>query len=95
MPNSFSIHHLHALPGFLIAIREMIKFCWNYAVQTIPNAKTLVQALTEEGMWWSKNSVLLKATNWQRQNPSELRIGVQVMTQYGMQKSEIVELAAI
>ena len=50
MPGSSSSHHLHALPGLLIAIREMTKFGWDYAVQTIANAKAFGQALTDEGM---------------------------------------------
>ena len=34
----------------MIAIREMTKFGWDYAVQTINNVKALGQVLTDEGM---------------------------------------------
>ena len=50
MPGSSSSHHLHTLPGMLIAIREMAQFGRKYAVQTISNAKALGQALTDEGV---------------------------------------------
>ena len=43
---SSSSHHLHALPGLLIVIREMTKFGWDYVLQTI----ALGQALTDEEM---------------------------------------------
>ena len=39
MPGSSSSHHLHTLPGMLIAIREMAEFGREYAAQTITNAK--------------------------------------------------------
>jgi len=50
MPGSSSSHHLHTLPGMLIAIREMAEFGREYAAQTITNAKALAQALTDEGV---------------------------------------------
>jgi len=50
MPGSSSSHHLHTLPGMLIAIREMAEFGREYAAQTITNAKALGQALTDEGV---------------------------------------------
>ena len=50
MPGSSSSHHLHTLPGLLIAIREMVEHGEKYAAQTIDNAKAFGQALTEEGV---------------------------------------------
>jgi len=50
MPGSSSSHHLHTLPGMLIAIREMALHGKNYASQTISNAKALGQALVDEGV---------------------------------------------
>ena len=50
MPGSSSSHHLHTLPGMLIAVREMAEFGREYAAQTITNAKALGQALTDEGV---------------------------------------------
>ena len=50
MPGSSSSHHLHTLPGLLIAIREMAEYGEKYAAQTIYNAKAFGQALTEEGV---------------------------------------------
>ncbi|HAF88976.1 MAG TPA: glycine hydroxymethyltransferase, partial [Deltaproteobacteria bacterium] len=50
MPGSSSSHHLHTLPGLLIAIREMAEHGEKYAAQTIDNAKAFGQALTEEGV---------------------------------------------
>ena len=50
MPGSSSSHHLHTLPGMLIAIREMAQFGREYAAQTVANAKALGQALTDEGV---------------------------------------------
>ena len=49
MPGSSSSHHLHTLPGMLIAIREMAEFGREYAAQTITNAKALGQSLIDEG----------------------------------------------
>ncbi len=48
MPGSSSSHHLHTLPGLVIAIREMKKHGPDYASQIIANAKALGQALTDE-----------------------------------------------
>ena len=50
MPGSSSSHHIHTLPGLLIAIREMAAHGKKYACQTIANAKALGQALTDEGV---------------------------------------------
>jgi len=50
MPGSSSSHHLHTLPGMLIAIREMALYGETYAAQTIANAKAFGQALTDEGV---------------------------------------------
>ena len=50
MPGSSSSHHLHTLPGLLIAIREMAEHGEKYAAQTIHNAKAFGKALTEEGV---------------------------------------------
>ena len=48
MPSSSSSHHLHTMPGMLIAIRELVHFGREYAAHTITNAKALGQALTDE-----------------------------------------------
>ena len=50
MPGSSSSHHLHTLPGMLIAIREMAVHGKKYASQTIANAKAFGQALADEGV---------------------------------------------
>ena len=50
MPGSSSNHHLHTLPGLVIAIREMKVYGKAYAEQTISNAKALGRALDEEGV---------------------------------------------
>ena len=50
MPGSSSSHHLHTLPGLVIAIREMKVYGKAYAEQTISNAKALGRALDEEGV---------------------------------------------
>ena len=50
MPGSSSSHHLHTLPGLVIAIREMTVYGKAYAEQTISNAKALGRALDEEGV---------------------------------------------
>ncbi|HJL88177.1 MAG TPA: serine hydroxymethyltransferase [SAR324 cluster bacterium] len=50
MPGSSSSHHLHTLPGLVIAIREMKVYGKAYAKQTIKNAKALGQALDDEGV---------------------------------------------
>jgi glycine hydroxymethyltransferase len=50
MPGSSSSHHLHTLPGMLIAIREMAEYGNQYASQTVANAKALGQALADEGV---------------------------------------------
>ena len=48
MLSSSSSHHLHAMAGMLIAIRELAQFGGEYAAQTITNAKALGQALNDE-----------------------------------------------
>jgi glycine hydroxymethyltransferase len=50
MPGSSSNHHLHTLPGMLIAIREMAAHGQQYAAQTVANAKAFGQALADEGV---------------------------------------------
>lgn len=50
MPGSSSNHHLHTLPGLLVAIREMNAFGKEYASQIVSNAKALGKALSEEGV---------------------------------------------
>ena len=50
MPGSSSSHHLHTLPGMLIAIREMAEYGNQYASQTVANAKALGRALADEGV---------------------------------------------
>jgi glycine hydroxymethyltransferase len=47
MPGSSSNHHLHTIPGLLVAIREMKAFGQAYARQIISNAKALGRALSE------------------------------------------------
>ncbi|MEE8304317.1 MAG: serine hydroxymethyltransferase [Candidatus Tectomicrobia bacterium] len=49
-PGSSSNHHLHTLPALLVAIREMRQHATAYAAQIVQNAKTLGQALNEEGV---------------------------------------------
>ena len=49
-PGSSSNHHLHTLPALLVAIREMRQHATAYAAQIVQNAKTLGQALDEEGV---------------------------------------------
>ena len=50
MPGSSSSHHLHTLPGLLVAIREMAVHGKKYATQTIANAKALGKALNDQGV---------------------------------------------
>ncbi len=47
MPGSSSNHHLHTIPGLLVAIREMKAFGQAYARQIVSNAKTLGRAISE------------------------------------------------
>ena len=49
-PGSSSNHHLHTLPALLVAIREMRQHAGAYASQIVRNAKTLGQALDDEGV---------------------------------------------
>lgn len=49
MPGSSSSHHLHTIPGFLVAIREMKVHGKAYAAQIVSNAKALGQALSDNG----------------------------------------------
>lgn len=48
-PGLMSNHHLHHVAGYALALAEMIEFGKQYADQTVRNAKTLAQALNEEG----------------------------------------------
>ncbi len=50
MPGSSSSHHLHTLPGLLVAIREMKAHGAAYAAQTVRNAQALGQALHDSGV---------------------------------------------
>lgn len=50
MPGSSSSHHLHTIPGLLVAIREMKAHGPAYAGQIVANAKALGQALSDEGV---------------------------------------------
>jgi glycine hydroxymethyltransferase len=50
MPGSSSNHHLHTIPGLLVAIREMKAHGAAYADQIIKNAKALGRALSDEGV---------------------------------------------
>jgi glycine hydroxymethyltransferase len=47
MPGSSSNHHLHTIPGLLVAIREMKAFGQDYARQIVSNAKALGRAFSE------------------------------------------------
>jgi len=47
MPGSSSNHHLHTIPGLLVAIREMKAFGRAYAQQIVSNAKALGRAFSE------------------------------------------------
>jgi glycine hydroxymethyltransferase len=47
MPGSSSNHHLHTIPGLLVAIREMKAFGQAYARQVVSNAKALGGAFSE------------------------------------------------
>jgi glycine hydroxymethyltransferase len=49
-PGSSSNHHLHSLPGLLVAIREMQQHAPAYATQIVANAQALGKALDEEGI---------------------------------------------
>jgi glycine hydroxymethyltransferase len=49
-PGSSSNHHLHSLPGLLVAIREMAQHAAVYAERIIANARVLGQALDDAGM---------------------------------------------
>lgn len=49
-PGSSSNHHLHTLPALLVAIREMRQHATAYATQIVQNARTLAQALEDEGV---------------------------------------------
>ena len=49
-PGSSSNHHLHSLPGLLVAIREMKQHAPAYAAQVVANAQTLGRALDDAGI---------------------------------------------
>ena len=49
MPGSSSNHHLHTIPGFLVATREMKQHGKAYAAQIVSNAKALGLALSDNG----------------------------------------------
>jgi glycine hydroxymethyltransferase len=49
MPGSSSNHHLHTIPGFLVAIREMKAHGKAYAAQIVANARALGQTLSDNG----------------------------------------------
>jgi glycine hydroxymethyltransferase len=49
-PGSSSNHHLHTLPAFLAAIREMQQHAAPYAAQIVANAQALGRALDAEGI---------------------------------------------
>ncbi|GIT71979.1 MAG: hypothetical protein Ct9H300mP28_17930 [Pseudomonadota bacterium] len=83
MPGSSSSHHLHTLPGMLIAIREMAEYGHQYASQTVANAKAFGQALTDEGVnveaeefcFTESHQLALNVTNFgdQKQLPAPLQ----------------------
>ena len=49
-PGSSSNHHLHSLPGLLVAIREMRQHGQAYAAQVVANAQALGRALDDAGI---------------------------------------------
>ena len=49
-PGSSSNHHLHSLPGLLVAIREMKRHAQAYAAQVVANAQALGRALDDAGI---------------------------------------------
>lgn len=49
-PGSSSNHHLHSLPGLLVAVREMKQHGRAYAGQVVKNAQALGHALCESGV---------------------------------------------
>ena len=49
-PGSSSNHHLHSLPGLLVAIREMKQHAPRYAAQVVANAQALGRALDDAGI---------------------------------------------
>ena len=49
-PGSSSNHHLHSLPGLLVAIREMKQHAQAYAAQIVANAQALGRALDDAGI---------------------------------------------
>jgi len=49
MPGSSSNHHLHTIPGLLVAIREMKEYGRAYAAQIVSNAQALGKALSDNG----------------------------------------------
>lgn len=49
MPGSSSNHHLHTIPGLLVATREMKVHGKVYAAQIVANAKALGRALADNG----------------------------------------------
>ena len=50
MPGSSSNHHLHTIPGLVVAIREMKVHGKAYAAQIVSNAQALGRSLTDEGV---------------------------------------------
>ena len=49
-PGSSSNHHLHSLPGLLVAVREMKQHAQVYAAQIVANAQALGRALDSAGI---------------------------------------------
>lgn len=49
-PGSSSNHHLHSLPGLLVAIREMKSHAASYVPQIVRNAQALGRALSDQGV---------------------------------------------
>ena len=49
-PGSSSNHHLHSLPGLLVAVREMKQHGQAYAAQVVANAQALGRALDDAGI---------------------------------------------
>ena len=72
MPGSSSNHHLHTIPGLLVAIREMKAFGQAYARQIVVNAKALgrafsenhIQVEAEEFGFTESHQIALKVSNY-------------------------------
>jgi glycine hydroxymethyltransferase len=69
-PGSSSNHHLHSLPGLLVAIREMKQHGRAYASQIVRNAQALGRALSAQGI-----SVEAKTLGFTRSHQIAVNVG--------------------